>query len=139
VKVEMRNNRHDPVFCPGCIKQADVGMLEMSKVDNLYLGCRWTMNCVPLLPKPDHGNVGEDDAVPLPFKIGEMSGQWQNKAEHTVSIMSKLLHKMKVTMHPACTIDPVASNLMTKQVKKLRQVIWLSYIHEVLISQGRTV
>ena len=125
----MKKSRHDPASCPGCIKQAEVGLAEISKAASPYLGCPWTMD-----------NVGGDEAAfPLPFKLGEMAGQWQTKAEHTVFVMKKLLHKMKVTKYPAYTSNPEAINHMGKLVNKMRQDIWLAYIHVVPSGLHRTI
>ena len=139
-KKVMRKNMHDPATCAGCMKQSEIGLTEMSEADNPYLGCPWTVNNVLHLPKPEHRTVGGvEAAVPLPFKLDEMSGQWQTKAEHTVSIMNSLVHKLKVTKHPAYTSNPVASNLMVKMVNNMRQAIWLAYIHDVPSSLDRSI
>ena len=30
---------HDPATCPGCVKQSEVGLENMAKIDNPWLGC----------------------------------------------------------------------------------------------------
>jgi len=134
---ERKKSRHDPASCPGCMKQAEIGLTEMSKADNPYLGCPWTINHLPPLPRPRNAG-GQDEPVPLPFKLGEMCGEWQTKAENMVSIMTELLHKMKVTKHmlhkmkvTKHMVKPGAINLMDELVNKMRQDIWLAYIYVV--------
>jgi len=129
---ELHNNRHDPTICPGCIREAEIGQVRMSRTDNPDLGCPWFREHFPRLPLPAFRNVGlVDAATPLPFDLGEITGQFLSKAEHTASILSHLLHKLKMTKHPAYSSNPAAINHMEKMVINMRQVIWLNYIHRV--------
>jgi len=123
---------HDPATCPGCRKQAEIGLVEMSKSDNPCLGCPWDIKFLPQVTKPYLTNVGLKFAeVPLPLKLGEMSGKFLTKAEHTVSILHHLVHKLELTMHPAWTIHPDSRNNLCKMVNTARRVIWHSYVHDI--------
>ena len=122
--------RHDPASCPGCIKQAVVGLVEMSKMDNPCLGCPWNFCFVPHVTKSDSRN-GQMFSVPLPFKLGEISGQFLIKAEHTVSILQHLVHKLKLTKHPAWTIHPASSDQLDKLLIRMRMIIWLTCVGDI--------
>eukprot|EP00092_Neocalanus_flemingeri_P035530 GFUD01038674.1.p1 GENE.GFUD01038674.1~~GFUD01038674.1.p1 ORF type:complete len:406 (-),score=128.53 GFUD01038674.1:125-1342(-) len=123
----MAQSRHDPLSCPGCKEEAKVGPVEMAKQDNPTLGCPLATYYAPLVFLPDYGD-GNKTSAPLPFKLGEMTGQFLTKAEHTVSLMMRILYKMKVTKHAAWTIKPEASLYIYRMVNALRNNIWVVYI-----------
>jgi len=129
---EMPMTKHDPATCPGCRRQAEVGLLEMSQDDNPCLGCPWSFFFVPHMIKPDARNEGlMFSSVPLPFPLGEISGQFLNKAEHTTSILHHLLHKLKLTKHPAWTIHPGTSDQLETWVSRIRLCIWLTCVNGI--------
>ena len=136
--------RHDTATCSGCLQQTMIGLEEMSQVDNPCLGCSWVLNVSPHVVKISADSIhscftvtdpGAVHSVPLPFKLGEMSGIFLTKAEHTASILNRLLRKLKLIKHPALIIDPVASNNMVKLVTMMRQFVWNHYINSIQLSQ----
>ena len=132
--------RHDTATCSGCLQQTMIGLEGMSQVDNPCLGCSWVLNVSPHVVKISPDSIhscftvtdpGAVHSVPLPFKLGEMSGIFLTKAEHTASILNRLLRKLKLIKHPALIIDPVASNNMEKLVSMMRHYIWNNYINSI--------
>eukprot|EP00092_Neocalanus_flemingeri_P041864 GFUD01045598.1.p1 GENE.GFUD01045598.1~~GFUD01045598.1.p1 ORF type:complete len:292 (+),score=81.61 GFUD01045598.1:82-957(+) len=123
----MPQSRHDPANCSGCKEQLEIGPVEMANPDNPVLGCPLAKYCVPFMCQPDFSDGGKTQA-PLPFPLGEMTGKFQTKAEHTVCLMMRILNKMQMIKHTAWTIHPEASENMYMQVNDLRHFIWDAYI-----------
>eukprot|EP00092_Neocalanus_flemingeri_P005786 GFUD01006228.1.p1 GENE.GFUD01006228.1~~GFUD01006228.1.p1 ORF type:complete len:477 (-),score=143.81 GFUD01006228.1:96-1526(-) len=123
----MPQSRHDPANCTGCKEQVETGPVEMANPANPVLGCPLAKYCVPVVFRPDFGDGGKTHA-PLPFPLGEMTGQFLTKAEHTVCLMMRLQNKMQMIKHPAWTIHPEASEDMYKKLNGLRHGIWEAYI-----------
>ena len=78
--------------------------------------------------------------APLPFQLGEMSGKFQTKEEHTVSIILHIMYKMKVTRHLTWTICNKDMVCLWEILSYIRNGIWCFYImsncsqiHEVKI------
>ena len=69
--------------------------------------------------------------VPLPFKLGEISGKFLTKVEHTVSILQHLVHKLKLTKHPAWTILPASSDQLDKFLIRMRMIVWLTCVGDI--------
>jgi len=128
----MPQSRHDPANCPTCVQEAKFGLAEISKADNPILRCPFPSRgiFVPTLHKPDYGNGGRTTAH-IPFQLGEISGQFPTKAEHSISILLHLLLKMDIIKHPASTILPEARNKMCFLLKRAREIMWNFYINTV--------
>ena len=88
---ELAKSRHEEASCLVCREVASTEVVEMTKPGNPVLPCSMMM-----------GNLSGN---PLPFALAEMTGQFQTKAEATVTFMMQILLKMKLTKHPVWIID----------------------------------
>jgi len=121
-------SRHDQITCQGCKDERETGGLdEMAKLDNPILGCYMSkVGCLPVVCLP--GVEGDISEAPLPFQLGEMSGKFQTKQEHTISIILHIMYKMKLTRHNLWTICPQDMDCLWKSFSIIRNEIWRAYI-----------
>jgi len=116
-------SRHDPGNCSGCKQQADTGLVEMAKQNNPVLGCGIPKDFDPIIFP-----LGVKDSnkipAPLPIQLGEMSGKFQTKQEHTVSIAIRILNKMGMIKHPAWIICLDGMTRLMKALLVVRMRIW---------------
>jgi len=118
---------HDPASCPGCLKQTEIGLREMAKVDNPWFGCPFESYFVPKVFVPNFVEGGIISS-PIPFTLGEMSGKFLTKTEHTISILMHLLHKMKLVKHAAWIFLPEICDDIYTHLRSLRQFTWDIYL-----------
>ena len=93
---------HDEAACPDFKQEAETGRVEMCKPDNPVLGCPLIKNGHYRLP------------------LGEMSGQFQTKAEASLSLMLRILLKMKDVKHTAWAIDTESGEEMCRVLIRTR-------------------
>jgi len=96
---------HEPSVCRYCLKEAKVGERKMRST-NHHLGCPWNMSNVV-------GNINDvcvrvgELSFPSPFQLGEITGNYECKVEHTVVIVQRLLCKLYTVYeapHSDCAI-----------------------------------
>ena len=85
---------HDPASCPGCLKQTEIGLGPIANLDNPWLGCPFNTYFEPKVVVPNFVEGGIISST-IPFTLGEMSGKFLTKAEHTISVLMHLLFYQK--------------------------------------------
>ena len=114
----MPKSVHDKVTCPDCKFEAEAGWLEMCRPNNPVLVC-------PLVERSqilDGPSVSSDPGRPFP--LGEMTGQFRTKVEATISLMMRILLKMKKTRHFAWAIDTQSIEKMCQILGQTREACW---------------
>ena len=103
------NSVHVEASCPDCKLEVETGRVEMCRPENPVLGCH--------LGRTDFG-------FGLPLPLGEMTGQFMTKAEATVSLMLRILCKMKNIKHAAWVVDTKSSEEMCDMLRQARLNFW---------------
>jgi hypothetical protein len=85
---------HEEANCAGCKKQKASAMAGLSNPDNPVLGCHLSNHSQPHVFIEDGCGL---ETGPLPFPLGEMSGQFSTKVDATLSLMMQIVQKMKLT------------------------------------------
>jgi len=101
---------HEEASCPNCKEETDAGWEEMCRPDNPVLGC------------PLKNMIIRDG---LPFPLGEMSGQFLTKTDAILSLMLRIMYKMKLTRHKAWVIDPKSQREMFNIICETRKRCWM--------------
>ena len=86
---ELKESTHESSLCRFCQNEINVGSEMMSKDEVSVLGCPFTKGVVYYLPFM----YGEN---PSPVKLGEITGTFPSKFEHTVSTMHRVIYKMSL-------------------------------------------
>jgi len=126
-KKVLPNARHEEATCLVCIDEAKVGQEEMVKKKNPVLPC--TMSNTNMLL------MNMDDDIPMikgmdaTVTLAEMTGKFHTKLEATITIMMRILIKMKLTKHVLWQMPPTAAIVgdLYKTLWNLRKDIWQSY------------
>jgi len=100
---------HIITSCPDCIEEAETGPVEMCRPENPVLGCP-----LAILILSDN----------LHFSLGEMSGQFLNKTDATLSLMLRIMYKMKVTRHTSWVTDQKSTVDICEKICKIRSECW---------------
>ena len=64
---------------------------------------------------------------PLSFPLAEMTGQFKTKAEATITLMMRILLKMKLTKHPVWVINGKMAEELQESLQDARNVCWGVY------------
>jgi len=107
---------HDKAACLVCKEETAAGKIALSRPGNPVWACT--------LSSANHGpTLGS-----LPFPLAEMTGQFVSKFEATISIMMRLLLKMKLMGHPAWTMNSTRAELLYKELAEAREMCWKLFL-----------
>jgi len=87
---EKEESLHNPKSCKFCQNEIKVGRKKMAKKEVSVLGCPFRKDVICGLPFI----YGYDLMAPSPVKMGEISGVFPSKVEHTLACMNRVKHKM---------------------------------------------
>jgi len=109
---------HDQAACLVCKQEAAAGRIAiaLSRPGNPVWAC--TMSSA------NHG----PPLGPLSFPLAEMTGQFQTKFEAIISIMMRLLLKMKLMGHPAWVMNSSRAEQLYKDLAEARCRCWSVYL-----------
>jgi len=125
------NAKHDEATCLVCKDEHSIGKEEMSKKSNPLLPCIMSEANINLMNM--NGDIATDEGM-LSMVLPEMSGKFHNEAEAIVTIMMRILVKMKITKHPLWQCPHSSSVLeeLYRALWKTRKNIW-----EVLVKEKK--
>ena len=90
-----KESQHVSKTCLYCVVEEKIGEINMCKEAFSYLGCPWMNDQAGILSfKHVHGVV-----TPSPLKLGEISGCFSSKIEHTLFTLRRLIYKMSKIKH----------------------------------------
>ena len=121
------NAKHDEATCLVCKDEHSIGKEEMSKSSNPLLPCILSKANISLMDM--NRDISTDEGMPI-LLLPEMSGKFHNEVEATVTIMMRILVKMKMTKHPLWQCPP-ASSLLEELYRTLwntRKAIWWIFL-----------
>jgi len=101
---------HVVADCSDCKLEVATGRVELCNPENPVLKC-------PFGENPDFG-------FGISWPLGEMTGQFVTKAEATVSLMPRILQKLKDIHHTAWVVNPKSSEELCQVLIKARFIIW---------------
>ena len=107
---------HDQASCLVCKEETAAGRVELSTPGNPVWACTLSL-----------ANNGPPMG-PLPFPLAEMTGQFQTRLEATISIMMRLLLKMKLLRHPVWFMNSTRAEELYKELRKARCMCWNVYL-----------
>ena len=114
--------RHDETGCLVCKVEMKTGKRKMAKPGNPVLPCTMSSASRQLLEFVVPLRLGEFAAAPL----AEMSGEFLTKAEATVTVMMRLLLKMKLTRHNVWFMNGNISHQLYAMLSACRELCWWS-------------
>ena len=88
----MKDSSHKSSSCRRCQSEIIIGSETMAKEEVSVLGCPFSKEETCVLPL----RYGLDLEAPSPVKLGEITGIFPSKVEHTVSSMQRLIYKMSL-------------------------------------------
>jgi len=94
-------HRHQEDMCQGCKEEKELVDLIKNKADP-HWGCHMAHREQDFWSNPTFNYRSGDGwlyEAPLSVELGEFSGIYTSRLEQVVSILQKLLHKMKLTKH----------------------------------------
>ena len=83
---------HESSVCLYCLKESKVGKDKMGSSSS-YLGCPWSLEHVAGAITDRHITINNRH-VPSPFQLGEITGRFECKVEHTLFTLQRLLYKL---------------------------------------------
>jgi len=118
------NAKHEEATCLVCKDEHSIGKKEMSKKSNPQLPCIMSTANINLMDM--NGDIATDVGMPS-MVLPEMSGKFHNEVEAIVTIMMRILVKMKLTKHPLWQCPPASSVLdeLYRALWKIRITLWL--------------
>jgi len=116
-------SRHNKATCLVCKEVKMTGMVEMTKPGNPVLACPLADN------NQGQRMINFISSTNLPFPLPEMTGQFHTKAEATITLMMRILLKMKLTEHPVWVINSKAAQELYDVLEEGRIRCWTVYRH----------
>jgi len=118
---ELPGGKHDRDSCLACKEES-----EAAGVNN---------NGLPLLPcylpnnfVPSFQGCKKRPSHVFPVQLGEMTGNFDSKVEHTISILLRLMKKMMMDNHPLWTHYRSAYAILWNGLKEARERIWVNRV-----------
>jgi len=105
---------HEEASCLVCRVVASTGVVEMAKPGNPVMPC-------PLM-------LETKLSTPLPFALAEMTGNFLNKEEATVTFMMQILLKMKLNKHPVWVINSKLAVELYNVLEDTRKKCFAGYL-----------
>ena len=99
-------HRHKSSNCTACEEEEDKGLAKQK--DDPSWGCHMKGDLEEFWSNPlatFRGRDGELYDGPLAAELGELTGNFTSKVEHTVSFLQRILYKMEVSKHPLSSKD----------------------------------
>jgi len=119
-KIQM-GSQHDSKTCLYCVIEVKIGDKNMCSEAFSYLGCPWLKDDI-LSFELLHGVV-----APSPLKLGEMSGCFQSKIEHSLFTLKRLIYKMSKIRH-------IVWREFQDEVKRIDQILDIMREEEIRAS-----
>jgi len=110
---------HDEAACLVCKEMTAAG-IELTKPGNPVWACP-----LSLVNQAQMNDFLSE--TPLPFPLAEMTGQFMSKAEAIVTIMMRLLLKMKLVNHTAWSIKEEQAQKLYHALGDARYMCWSGY------------
>ena len=125
-KKVLTNAVHGEASCLVCKEEARVGQIQMSSLSNPVLPCTMSKSNMRLM------NIDEDiaEGKPPSITLAEMTGQFHTNLEATVTIMMRIMVKMKMSK-PVVWQMPSAAPIMNDfytALCSIRKYIWWSLL-----------
>ena len=109
---------HDESTCLVCREVTE----DMSKPDSPVLPCTMAL--------ANQGMMKTCEAAYSPgLPLAEMTGQFRTKVEATVTIMMRILLKMRLTKHTVWDTDPSSAGKLYAMLGYVRRQCWICYRH----------
>ena len=120
---EKKGSRHDSNKCKFCLNEVKMGSKALKSPNVSVLGCPWRKDIVLGLPF----RIGVDSFAPSAEVLGEMTGVFPSKMEHTLYSMLRILYKIiHIKKYKSYGLPEVRSKLQ-QEIDKLRMFIRHKY------------